>query len=137
MDVFSRLTAPASRLIVLGLLVSLLGCPKNPSNKPDQVSPANRTFDRANSLVQDTTLTAEGNPNLARALQDFYSLNGCVGVGYGTRDEAATVMAAAAYKANMCRAGEPAKTIRFKAHNGTFYCVMSTNASAYEFQPGK
>ena len=137
MNINGRLVNPVLRCILPLILVFALGCAKPAVKKPAQESQVNKIYERADSLVQDKSLGVEGNPNLARALQDFYSIGGCVGVGYGDKEAAATAMAAAAYKTNMCRAGDPAKTIRFKAHNGTLYCIMSTNATAYEFQPGK
>ena len=85
-------------------------------------------------LLFDKTLPKEENPNLARAIQDFYSISGCVGVGYDDSEETASSKASTSYSANKCQAGEPAKTIRFRAYNGTFYCIMTTNIKAYQIR---
>jgi len=93
-----------------------------------------RIYQRAQLLVTDKTLPKEDNPRLARALQDLYSTNGCVGIGYDDSPEIASNKAATAYNENNCRPGEPAKTIRFKAYNGTSFCIMSTNEKAFNIK---
>ena len=111
------------------------GCAKRPAHKPEGALEDNPIFKNAFKLVNDQTLSIEKNPLLARSLQDFYMLKGCVGVGYGESAEIASNKSSAAYKESKCQAGEPAKTIRFKAYNGTFYCIMTTNPLSNSIMP--
>ena len=83
-------------------------------------------------MLEDKTLSKAENPSIARTLQDLYAAGGCVGVGYGDKQALADSVATTAYATNMCRAGEPGKTIRFRALNGTYYCIMATNVNAYD-----
>jgi hypothetical protein len=114
--------------------LAVLGCAKKPVNQPDRSFEASPIFKNAMNLVHDKELPREKNPLLARSLQDLYSLKGCVGVGYDDSPESATKKAASAYRESGCQSGEPAKTVRFRAYNGSFYCIMTTNALAYEIK---
>jgi len=134
MDYKRHLTGMGFRMMMLVMLLFPLGCVKKPAAKTDPALRGNMTYDRAQVLLHDKSLPKGENPKLARALQDFYMGRGCVGVGFGESPETATSQAEIAYRAHKCQKGEPAKTIRFTAHNGTFYCIMTTNVLADEIK---
>jgi len=136
MRMTNRFSSSMAGFLLMTLVLSIfsLGCAKSPANKPGQEWAGNKTYQRAQKMVTDKSLPKEQNPNLARALQDLYMINGCVGVGYDDSPESAERKAAGAFKANQCQSGAPAKTMRFKAYNGSFYCIMTTNVNAGEFK---